>query len=60
MAHRPDVVTHKRPDGRWLARCLSCGDVSTPSFHRPAVDDWHKSHVKSATTSPSTSHQEKP
>ncbi|HET7407354.1 MAG TPA: hypothetical protein VFJ21_09520 [Mycobacteriales bacterium] len=46
---RPDLVTTQRADGKWLCRCLGCGDGAGPSFHKPAIEDWRKAHVRNAS-----------
>jgi len=46
--HRPDVVISTDTAGRHRARCLSCMDGSTPSFHRPIAEQWRKAHVAEA------------
>ena len=46
--HRPDLVTFQRPDGRYVATCLTCSESSRPSLHKPAVSDWAKAHRREA------------
>lgn len=47
--HRPDMVTSADGVGRWHSTCLTCGESSRPSFHKPAVEDWRRAHIKAAT-----------
>jgi len=42
---RPQIVTRQlKANGKWIAQCDNCTQVSPASDHRPKIDQWSDAH----------------
>lgn len=46
---RHEVLIRRNADDKWQGLCRGCGALSPATTHRPAVEDWRKSHYREVT-----------